>query len=96
MQEFCEAAMLNSISNTYLKTRSDVQRHRKDGQLEFGWVRITSCQHEWWWYHKFIGLEFLVLFPGLYGCRDVRPTRSIGHTKILVGNGIPIEDVTLI
>lgn len=93
---FCEEAMLNKKHEPYLKRRDSILSNYKDGVLEFGMFEIVSCQHQDWWYNRFIGVKFLGLFPGKYGARDVRPTRYIGHTKILYGNGIPIQDVKLI
>lgn len=64
--------------------------------MSVGMFEIVSCPKRDWWYNQFIGIQFLGLFPGKYGYRDVRVTRSIGHTKIICGRGIPIEDLKLI
>lgn len=95
-EAFCEEAMLNKKHDPYVRSRDSITGHYNDGMLEFGMFEIISCQHPEWWYNRFIGIQFLGLFPGKYGARDVHPTRSIGHTRIVWGNGIPMQDVKLI
>ena len=85
--QFCEDAFLNRKYDPYLVRRSDVERYRENNQLEFAWFMIIDS-HPQWWYAPYIGFEFLGLLPGKYGSRDIKPTRSIGHTKIVLGRGI--------
>lgn len=85
--QFCEDADLNKRHYPYLMRRDEVASHRENEQLEFAWFMIIDS-HPDWWYAPYVGFEFLGLLPGKYGSRDIRPARSIGHTKIIKGRGI--------
>jgi len=93
VSDFCEKANLNRTDSLYLKKRD---RLTGRNPLEFGWFRI-SYSEGWEWWTPYIGIEFLGLFPGKYGYQDrVSTCRCVGHTKIVVGNDILFNHLTLL
>jgi hypothetical protein len=91
--DFYEAAHLDS-------KRCNLYYEKRQSGQSYAMIRITSCEHESWWYAKFIGQEVFVRFRyNNYGYgRFIQEAVCVylSKTRITTGRSISAKDFIII